>query len=100
MEKDFKKTWRYKVGLGLFTLGNLLLVIAMLFPLMGIFPSSLLTILVLSGEFIFMASVAVIIPFLLAVKSTKKSPDICQGSFFYLVKLAIKQQQLQFQCEH
>lgn len=57
MDKEFTKTWRYRIGLGLFILGNFFLITAMLLPLAGIFPASLLTILVVSGEVISMASI-------------------------------------------
>lgn len=42
----------------------------------------------------------VLTQFLRAKRTQKKSPDICQGSFFTLAEITIKQQQLQFQYEH
>ena len=57
MDENFNKTWRYKAGLGLFIIGNVLLVTGILMPMMGLGNAGLISALVVGGEIISLSSI-------------------------------------------
>ena len=59
--KDFTRTWRYKVGLGLIIIGNAILVVGILLPVVGPAPkgkAGLVGLMIVGGELISLASIA------------------------------------------
>ena len=55
--EDFTKSWRYRVGLGLFTIGHLVLVLGMFAPLLGL-GGSVAGAMILGGEVVGLTSIA------------------------------------------
>ena len=58
--KDFTRTWRYKIGLGLIIIGNVGLVIGILLPLLGLAPggkAGLVGVLIVGGEVVSLSSI-------------------------------------------
>jgi hypothetical protein len=54
---DFTSTWRYKVGLTMIIVGNLVILCALLVPLLGV-GAGTVGVMVLGGELVSMASIA------------------------------------------
>ena len=57
---DFTKTWRYKLGLGLFVLGQVALVVGILLPVLKLAPaghSGLVGVLIVGGELVSLSSI-------------------------------------------
>ena len=58
--EDFTRSWRYKVGLGLFIIGQVGLVIGLLLPVLGLAPggkAGLVGVLIIGGELVSLASI-------------------------------------------
>ena len=58
--EDFTKSWRYKVGLGLFILGQVALVVGLLLPVLGLAPAGkagIVGVLIIGGEVVSLSSI-------------------------------------------
>ncbi len=57
MDDNFNKTWRYKAGLGLFIIGNVILLAGILLPMTGLGSAGLISVFVVGGEIISLSSI-------------------------------------------